>query len=129
MLPKRERCVRGISAIMAVFFAQSVVSPVLIGREEYLASFERAFDQLSHAPAQMQALLVSGEAGIGKTRLLAEVKARLRPEQAYWLQGASIEQDRLLPLAPLLDVLRTLLLSRDRDDYLGQLAPFAPELI
>ncbi|MHB8595824.1 MAG: AAA family ATPase [Ktedonobacteraceae bacterium] len=112
---------------MGLFFDKSVVSPVHIGRAEYLTSFERIFSQLGSG--QRQIILVSGEAGIGKSRLVAEAKARLGPEQARFLQGVCSTQDRTLPLAPLLDMLRTLLLSVSQDEYLAQLAPFAPELI
>lgn len=45
------------------------------------------------------------------------------------MQGVCSAQDRALPLAPFLDVLRTLLLSVSQDEYLAQIAPFAPELI
>src|SRR5260370_28237614 len=39
------------------------------------------------------------------------------------------EQDRALPFAPLLDMLRTLLVSGSREAFLPLLLPLAPELI
>src|SRR2546423_803078 len=112
---------------MAKQFDTSAVCPVLIGREASLASFERVFEQVKSG--QGQTILVSGEAGIGKSRLVAEARARVEREQAHFLQGHCFEQDRSLPFAPLLDLLRTLLLSGSRTETLRSLAPVAPELI
>ncbi len=113
--------------IMAMPSDKSVVCPVLIGRTASLASFERVFEQVGNG--QGQTVLVSGEAGIGKSRLVAEARARVGQEQARFLQGACFEQDRSLPFAPLLDVLRTLLVTGSREPSLRSLAPFAPELL
>ncbi len=112
---------------MAMPFDTSVVCPVFIGRTEALASFEHVFEQVKSG--QGHTVLVSGEAGIGKSRLVAEVRARCEQAAHTVLQGACFEQDRVLPFAPLLDVLRTLLVSPARDATLRRLAPFAPELI
>ncbi|HSK35644.1 MAG TPA: ATP-binding protein, partial [Actinomycetota bacterium] len=46
-------------------------SPVLVGREEFLALAERRL--AAAADGQGHLLLVAGEAGIGKTRLLAAI--------------------------------------------------------
>jgi DNA-binding CsgD family transcriptional regulator/Flp pilus assembly protein TadD len=112
---------------MARSFDTSVVCPVLIGREAFLASFERVFEQVKDG--QGQTILISGEAGIGKSRLVAEVKVRVGQEQAHFLQGHCFEQDRALPFAPLVDLLRALLLGGSRTEALHSLAPVAPELI
>ena len=64
---------------MAMSFDTSVVCPILIGRTESLASFERVVAQAQSG--QGHTLLVSGEAGIGKSRLVAEVKARAEEYQ------------------------------------------------
>jgi len=112
---------------MAMPFDTSVVCPVLIGREVSLASFARVFEQVKHG--QGHTVLVSGEAGIGKSRLVAEARAQMGPEQVCFLQGACFEQDRALPFAPLVDLLRSLLLGGSRAAFLPHLAPFAPELI
>ncbi len=108
-------------------FDTSAVCPVLIGREASLASFERVFEQVKSG--QGQTILVSGEAGIGKSRFVDEARARVGQEHAHFLQGHCFEQDRSLPFAPLLDLLRTLLLSGSRESSLRSLAPVAPELM
>jgi len=108
-------------------FDTSVLCPVLIGRTVALASFERVFEQIGNE--QGQTVLVSGEAGIGKSRFVLEAKARIGQNQVWFLQGNCFEQDRSLPFAPILDVLRTLLISGSREATLRSLVPFAPELI
>jgi len=112
---------------MALPFDTSVVCPVFIGRAAALASFERVFEQVKSGQGQM--VLVSGEAGTGKSRLVAEAKASVGQERARFLQGACFEQDRALPFAPLLDMLRTLLVTGPRESSLPLLVPLAPELI
>lgn len=115
------------ATIMAMPFDTSVVCPVFIGRTAALASFEHVFEQVRNE--QGQTVLVSGKAGIGKSRFVLEAKARIGQNQALFLQGNCFEQDRSLPFAPILDVLRTLLISSSRESTLSPLAPFAPELI
>src|SRR5256885_9013474 len=49
---------------------RSLISPVLVARNRELAAFDAAFQQvLSNQPA---VVVVGGEAGIGKTRLIEE---------------------------------------------------------
>jgi DNA-binding CsgD family transcriptional regulator len=112
---------------MALPFDTSVVCPVFIGREGEMSSFARVFAQVTRR--QGHTVLVSGEAGIGKSRLVAEVSARLGLEQDQVLRGTCFEQDRTLPFAPLVDLLRSLLLSPARDTTLHRLVPWAPALL
>lgn len=49
---------------------------------------------------------VAGEAGIGKSRLVTEVKIRAASEGFLELQGACFQMDSSCPYAPLLDMLR-----------------------
>ncbi len=49
---------------------------------------------------------MSGEAGIGKSRLLAEAKARAAAQDFLLLQGNCFQMDSSYPYAPLLDLLR-----------------------
>ncbi len=80
-------------------------------------------------------LLVSGEAGVGKTRLLAELKSRVG-EPALVLNGQCMELvDRALPFGPIVQALRTLHRSVDAatlDAVIGpageELAALVPEL-
>ncbi len=81
-----------------------VLCPVLVGRAPYLAALDEtiAATRARHG----QALLIAGEAGIGKSRLLAEVEARAAAQGFRVLQGNCFPPDRTYPYAPVLDMLR-----------------------
>jgi tetratricopeptide (TPR) repeat protein len=53
-------------------------------------------------------LLISGEAGVGKTRLVQEFSARQRWEGIRVLEGRCYEFERLLPYQPVAEALRSL---------------------
>ncbi|WP_461010478.1 helix-turn-helix transcriptional regulator [Streptomyces capparidis] len=83
------------------------VSPVFIGRTAELAALTGA---LARADAgRPQALLVGGEAGVGKTRLLDEFLARACESGAVTALGGCLEiRADGLPYAPLVTALRML---------------------
>ncbi|MFI9780778.1 ATP-binding protein [Streptomyces sp. NPDC051956] len=87
--------------------AQRVVSPVFVGRGEELSALAAALDT---AVAQGPAVaLVAGEAGIGKSRLLAAFARSLDPGVRV-VVGVCAELGRdALPYAPLVTVLRALI--------------------
>ncbi|NUS58404.1 MAG: AAA family ATPase, partial [Streptomycetaceae bacterium] len=87
--------------------AERVVSPVLVGRDEELSALSAALDTaVAHGPA---VALVAGEAGIGKSRLLAEF-ARSAGPGVRVVEGACAELGRDgLPYAPFVTVLRRLI--------------------
>ncbi|MBN1485819.1 MAG: tetratricopeptide repeat protein [Chloroflexia bacterium] len=64
----------------------------LVGRQDELATLKRLLDEA--AAGQRRVLLLEGEPGIGKSRLLAELRDLARQEGLRWLEGAgqSIEQ-------------------------------------
>jgi DNA-binding CsgD family transcriptional regulator len=83
----------------------------LIGRGEELERIEAALDSLAEAHALVT---ISGEAGIGKTRLLAELLERADRRGFLALGGRSAEFEGELPFAAFVDSL---------DDYLASLNP------
>jgi mannose-6-phosphate isomerase-like protein (cupin superfamily) len=85
---------------------QSVVCPVLIGRDAPLSAGFHALDRAHDAHGST--LLVSGEAGIGKSRFVRAVVERARALNFVPLQGACFEADRAHPYAPVLDLVRGL---------------------
>lgn len=112
---------------MAMVFDKPFVCPRLIGRTRYLTSFDGVFERLNSGHGQT--VLVSGEAGIGKSRFVTEAKARIGQQHVQLLQGNCFEQDRALPFAPLLDLLRSFLSTHSDEEHIRYLAPHAPELI
>ncbi|HUY99123.1 MAG TPA: AAA family ATPase [Thermomicrobiaceae bacterium] len=81
-----------------------IISPVLVGREPALAALERAFEDSMGGHGRL--ILIAGEAGIGKSRLAAEARARSAHLGFRHLVAQCFEPDRALPYASLLDLLQ-----------------------
>lgn len=78
----------------------------LVGRDRELATL---LDLFRHVKAgRGQVVLVTGEAGIGKSRLLFELRRALvqAGEDATWLEGRCISFGQSIPLLPVIDQLR-----------------------
>jgi DNA-binding CsgD family transcriptional regulator len=105
----------------------NVVSPVFIGRREELASLA---GQLEQARAKEPAFaLIGGEAGVGKTRLARELASLAASQDCCVLTGQCVELGgEGLPLAPLVDALRTLARTLPPDLLAEVLGPAAPAL-
>ncbi|HSK67400.1 MAG TPA: AAA family ATPase, partial [Anaerolineales bacterium] len=86
-----------------MIFDKSLICPVLIGRESDLQRLERLLTQSQDGKGQIA--LISGEAGIGKSRLVREARARA-PQGTVILEGYCFQTDSALPYAPLLDLFR-----------------------
>src|SRR5688572_11846450 len=72
-----------------------------VGRSAELAG---AFELLA-SPPRAAAVVIDGEPGIGKTRLLGEVIRHAHNTGWLVLAGHATERERAVPFAPLLDVL------------------------
>ena len=81
-----------------------ILSPVLIGRTSHLEALTRLIDQALGGSGQTA--IISGEAGIGKSRLVAELKNHAARDGFDILQGSCFESDRALPFGPFLDLLQ-----------------------
>jgi DNA-binding SARP family transcriptional activator len=94
--------------------ASAASAPVpLVGREPELAA---ALDTWAHATAGRQTvLLVTGEAGIGKSRLLAEVAERIAGQGALVLFGRC-DADGLIPHQPFVEMLDALMAEAPDDE-------------
>ncbi len=93
---------------MAAPFSKPVVCPVLIDRVSELATLYALIDEAKSGRGQVA--LLSGEAGVGKSRLVAEVKT-YAAHDFLLVQGSCFPTDRAIPYAPLLDLLRSCLIS------------------
>jgi DNA-binding NarL/FixJ family response regulator len=85
-------------------FEQPIQCPIVVGREAELDALTRTIQQV--AAGHNCTVLLSGEAGIGKSRLVAEARSAVTSLGWRILAGACFETDRALPYAPLLDLLR-----------------------
>jgi DNA-binding CsgD family transcriptional regulator len=87
---------------MSSVFHKPAICPILIGRQEEVARLHALIAQAQRGQGQL--VLISGEAGIGKSRLVAEVKARAQTHGFLALQGSCFPTDRSAPYAPVLDL-------------------------
>src|SRR6266487_594432 len=111
---------------MAVPLNKQVVCPVLIGRAADLAALHLLIDQTKSGEGQVA--LVSGEAGIGKSRLVSEAKTYAITQGFLLIQGNCFPTDLSYPYAPLLDLLRSLFSNPDMATISAELKPFARDL-
>jgi len=104
----------------------------LVGRagafRQVVGSFQRA------RVGQAQAMLLVGEAGIGKTRLATALVAWARAQGAQVMVGHALEMGGRLPYQPLVEALRERLEAENapedllEDLWLAELARLLPEL-
>jgi DNA-binding CsgD family transcriptional regulator len=80
--------------------------PLLVGRDELLALADRRLDDVIAGRGQY--LLLAGEAGIGKTRLLAAIRRKAEARGFAAAEGALAPQDRDVPAASILDLARSM---------------------
>src|SRR6266581_4362867 len=87
--------------------ALRVSSPVLVGRAAEAAQLWAAFERAqAGSPATV---VVAGEAGVGKTRLVTELLARVRAQEALALAGGCLNVgEGVVAYAPLVEALRSL---------------------
>jgi DNA-binding CsgD family transcriptional regulator len=108
-------------------FNELVVCPVLIGRTSELAALRLCVEQGKSGKGRVA--LLCGEAGIGKSRLVAELKTEAVAQGFQSLQGHCFPSDRSCPYAPLLDLLRSIFLHTPAAQLTIDVAPFARELM
>jgi DNA-binding CsgD family transcriptional regulator len=101
-----------------------ISSPRFVGRGEELAWLDGAL-----ADGGLRTLLLGGEAGIGKTRLLAEFAARAQAAGARVLTGSCLHVGAgPLPYAPVSQALRQLVRELGAAALEGLAGGFRPEL-
>src|SRR5690348_3384969 len=74
--------------VMAAPFRTPIICPVVIGREHQVEALDDLINQACSSHGQM--VLVTGEAGIGKSRLVAETVSRLRSSQSQGGEPAAL---------------------------------------
>jgi DNA-binding CsgD family transcriptional regulator/tetratricopeptide (TPR) repeat protein len=114
--------------------ARRVSSPLLVGRDAETAQLRAALDRA--AAGQPATVVVAGEAGVGKTRLVTELLGEAGRLGAVALSGGCLDVgDGVLAYAPMVEALRTLAAALDPAELervLGgaraELARLVPEL-
>src|SRR5215218_6835394 len=104
-----------------VAMTATLTSPTFVGRTEELARLAAAADRA--AAGTPTAVLVGGEAGVGKTRLVGELVASARQAGATVLVGGCVELGgEGMPFAPLIEALRPFVRDLDEPE-LARLVP------
>ncbi len=98
-----------------------MVSQSLVGREAELAQIDGVLEGLDSGP--QRCLTVEGEPGIGKTRLLEELRRRCEERGHIVLHGVASEFETYLPFGVAADAFDAYLASLDEDmvDWPGEL--------
>jgi len=104
-----------------------VLCPTLIARESELNAAQDSLERARNGDARV--VLIVGEAGVGKSRLLRAMIDTARASGFLVLKGASFESDRSIPYAPLLDLLRGFAVSGSSARFEHVFAAAAPELV
>jgi DNA-binding NarL/FixJ family response regulator len=84
----------------------------LVGRKDELVVLDAALHELTER-ASLQLVEISGDAGIGKTRLLDELCERAESRGDLVRRGRAAEFERSVPFAPVVDALDAYLESLD----------------
>jgi DNA-binding CsgD family transcriptional regulator len=93
--------------MLDIVMSRRGASPVLVGRAAEMAALEAALDAVRQG--EPAAVLIGGEAGMGKTRLIAEFTAAARGAGVRVLTGACLELGADgLPYSPFTAMLRDL---------------------
>jgi predicted ATPase len=104
-----------------------VASPTFVGRVEELELLEAA--RVRAADGEPAVVLVGGEAGVGKTRLVAELTSRCLADETQVVAGGCVPVgDGALPYAPIVEALRALLADLGADAMRGLVGPAWPEV-
>lgn len=107
--------------------ARRLSSSVFVGRSNELRTLISAAD--AAASGETWFALIGGEAGVGKSRLVAEVAARLRDRGWLVLEGGSVALgDDGLPFGPIVEALRALVREVDAGRIAAAAGPSLPEL-
>jgi ABC-type oligopeptide transport system substrate-binding subunit/DNA-binding SARP family transcriptional activator len=112
---------------------EPVVRIPLVGREPEMAFLLDRYQEAQAGHGRL--VLIHGEAGVGKTRLVEEFGSHLRWQGGRMLWGRCYEFERLLPYQPLGEALQSVLatmspgeLGKLRPWVLDELARLVPEL-
>jgi predicted ATPase/class 3 adenylate cyclase len=103
-----------------------VLCPTLIGRQTELSALEDAL--LAALRGDGGVVIVGGEAGMGKTRLVAELSARAQRLRCVVMSGACSEAELSLPYLPFLEAIGNRLTAENLDDLHQRLGAAADEL-
>jgi predicted ATPase len=102
-------------------------TPAFIGRTDELRRLAAILDQAEHGRPQL--VLLTGEAGVGKTRLLTQFADQTQQRGVRVLAGGCVELGDIgLAYLPVVDALRGLADDRNEAELLAEVATIAPAI-
>lgn len=114
----------GLSMVLT---PNTVVSPVLVGRAREVDILDRALHTVQNGKGCC--VFLAGEAGIGKSRLAAELEHRATTANFLVLRGYCSEQDTSFPYGPWIGALRTFMAPQTATQASEWLGAAAPEMV
>jgi len=107
--------------------AGRVSSPDVVGRAAELADLDAALSRAAGGASSL--VLVGGDSGVGKSRLVEELIARAAAAGMRTMTGQCVElSEGEIPFAPVVSALRRLAREMDEDDFAAVLGPARQEL-
>jgi DNA-binding CsgD family transcriptional regulator/tetratricopeptide (TPR) repeat protein len=107
--------------------ADRALAPSMIGRHAQLQECEARLRLARDGVCQV--VLIAGEAGIGKSRLVREFAARAGVAgEVLVLQGRCHEEDGVVPYAPFVDALRELMRAQGQGSVAASAGPWVADL-
>ena len=107
--------------------ARRMTSSVLVGRTEAVGALDSALE--SAIDGRPRHAIVGGEAGVGKTRLLAEARAHAETAGAEVLLGGCVSMgSEGLPFAPYTEIIRSLVAQDGAASVIATAGRAAPDL-
>ena len=101
-------------------------SPPFVGRERELASLTERLQRPQ--PGNVDVLLIAGEPGVGKTRLMEEAAAIARNSGRQVLVGHAYDSEGMPPYLPFTEALQDYLQLVSQDDLRRQLGAIAADI-
>jgi len=84
-----------------------------VGRKNSIAALKEAYDLVKSGAGQVVGVV--GEAGVGKTRLVLEMRNRLPENEYTYLEGQCLQYGGSILYMPILDILRSFFNIKDND--------------
>jgi predicted ATPase/DNA-binding CsgD family transcriptional regulator len=105
----------------------STHAPAFVGRQWELALVTKCYE--ASRQRHTQVVLLAGEPGIGKTRLLDEIARRAADDSAVVLHGGTSEAEGMPPYLPFLEALGRYIQDAPLDRLREQVASLSPVLV
>jgi len=84
-----------------------------VGREKQMEILNESFEEARHGSGNVVGIV--GEAGVGKSRILLELKNKLVQEKALFLEGRCLHYGNVMAYVPVLDILQSYFDIQERD--------------